>query len=144
MTAHDLAALAVLFANAWAAVSGAAAMRAWWPRHPLSREPRSTRVFYICIIALLAAFGGNSGMKVIDLLLDWPPGMHLDHLDDLLWRVLGSIACIGMVWSKLLALPDDERRSWNILTVVAHPDSDAILVRIFNAAARRMRRRREA
>lgn len=141
--AHDLAAVAVLLVNIWAALSGSIAARAWWPRHDLRPEPRSTKVFYVAVIGLMISFGGNSALRAVDLMLTWPPEMNLSNLDDLLWRFMGGLACIGMVWAKLLALPADERRKWNMLSVVWHPNPDQIVVRICNAIARRMRGRKE-
>lgn len=141
--ANELVAVAVLLVNIWAAFSGGIAARAWWPRHSLRPEPRSTKVFYCAVIGLMVAFGGNAALRALDLMLNWPPGLHLSSLDDLLWRLLGGLACIGMVWAKLLALPAHERRDWNMLTVVFHPDADRIAVRICNAIARRMPWRKE-
>ncbi len=141
--AEDMAAVAVLLVNIWAALSGVVAARAWWPRHSLWPEPRSTKVFYCSVIGLMVAFGCNAALRAVDMLLSWPPALHLSSLDDLLWRLLGGAACVGMVWAKLLALPAEERGQWNMLTIVFHPDPDAIVVRICNAVARRMRRRKE-
>lgn len=141
--AEDVAAVAVLLVNIWAALSGVVAARAWWPRHSLWPEPRSTKVFYCSVIGLMVAFGCNAGLRAVDMLLSWPPALHLSSVDDLLWRLLGGAACVGMVWAKLLALPAEERASWNMLTVVWHPNPEQIVVRLCNAVARRMRRRKE-
>lgn len=142
MTATDLAAGAVLLTNIWGGLAGLAAARAWWPRHQLACEPRSTRIFYVALIGLMLAFAGNSSVRAAEIIADWPPMLGVAGYDDLLWRVMGGAACFAMILSKLLALPASERASWNIITVILHPDADQLVVQFWNAAARRMRRRR--
>lgn len=143
MATNELVAVAILAVNIWAATSGAMAARAWWPRHSLRGAPRSTRVFYYSIIGLMIAFAANAGLRAIHLCATWPPTLTIASLDDLIWRSLGSLACIGMVYAKLLALPPPERARWNILTIVWHPNPDLLVVRMRNAFTRRMRRRKE-
>lgn len=143
MAKTELFAIAILAVNIWAATSGAMAARAWWPRHPLADAARSTRVFYYSIIGLMIAFGANAALRAVQLCLTWPPALSIASLDDLIWRLLGGLACIGMVYAKLLALPADERAKWSMVTVVWHPSHDVIVVRILNATSSRMRRRKE-
>lgn len=143
MAKTELFAMAILAVNIWAATSGAMAARAWWPRHPLTHAARSTRVFYYSIIGLMIAFGANAALRAVQLCLTWPPALSIASLDDLIWRLLGGLACIGMVYAKLLALPQPERARWNIVTIVWHPNPDLMVVRVLNAFTRRMRRRKE-
>lgn len=143
MAGSELIAVAVLGVNIWGAASGALAARAWWPRHPMRDAARSTKVFYFSVIGLMLAFAGNAALRAVQIGLNWPPALYLSTLDDLFWRALGSLACIGMVYAKLLALPAHERAAWNLFTVVWHPNPELPVARICTAFRRRMRRRKE-
>lgn len=137
MTANDLAAVV----NIGLAIMAVAAMRAYWPRAPLRPGYGPGRLFYAAFLVLgvsvamnAAAWGIWRFATAADLW--WADPLRVWFAwGDAFWKGMSAVGFWMLLRAKLAALAEDERAKWNVITVIWHPNSDAVAVRIFISLA---------
>ena len=115
--------------------------RAYYPRNGWPEAP-AARAFHAGFFITAVAASLNAGAWFFYRLVSMAGADNAATLmaqafryGDGFWKLAGAVAFVMLLTAKLRALDPEERFDWNLLTVVWHPRSDALAVRLYGALA---------